>query len=162
MYCVWQHNTDLVWDKQVLCLGPTVKAFPSLSSVLIINIFGRTTLFGGTAQTGGVGISAVLIPPPTGLSLGAVDVAGSILVPVPGQAQVVSFILMIFRLCQGLTYLVLNFIPLLNVKESPRVERAALNPPSIRTYPSPSPTCLKIKLEIKRSYFAFVWMKKDE
>ena len=37
---------------------------------------------------------------------------GAILVPVPGQAQVVSFIPMTFRLCQSLTYLVLNFIPL--------------------------------------------------
>ena len=100
-----------VGDKQVLCLGPTVKAVPSLSSTIIINIF-VTILFGGTAQTGGVGMSAVLIPPPTGPTLGAVVPAVSILVPVPGQAQVVSFILRIFRLCQSLTYLVLNFIPL--------------------------------------------------
>ena len=63
--------------------------------MLISNIF-AIILFGGTAQTGGVGIVAVLIPEPTGEELGAVPVAASILVPVPGQAQVVSFILMIF------------------------------------------------------------------
>jgi len=53
-----------VGDKQVLCLGPTVKAVPSLSSMIISNIL-FTILFGGTAETGGVGKVAVLIPPPT-------------------------------------------------------------------------------------------------
>ena len=101
-----------VGDKQVLCLGPTVPAVPSLSSMPISNIFVIILLFGGTAQTGGVGKSAAPIPEPTGPRLGAVEAAASILVPVPGQAQVVSFILRIFRLCQSLTYLVLNFIPL--------------------------------------------------
>ena len=95
-----------------------------------------TILFGGTAQTGGVGISAVIIPPTTGEELSTVPVV-SILVPVPGQAQVVSFILRIFRLCQSLAYLVLNFIPLMlwwaDNKESPRVERAALNFPRVKT-----------------------------
>ena len=103
---------DSVGDKQVLCLGPTVPAVPSLSSIIITNIFGIILLFGGTAQTGGVGIVAAIVPEPASLILGAVPPAGSILVPVPGQAQVVSFILRIFRLCQSLTYLVLNFIPL--------------------------------------------------
>ena len=128
-------HTDSVGDKQVLCLGPTVNAVPSLSSMIISNIL-FTILFGGTAQTGGVGISAVIIPPPTSPILSAVAVAPSILVPVPGQAQVVSFILMIFGLCQSLTYLVLNFIPLMLLppsKESPRVERAALNFPRVKT-----------------------------
>ena len=78
----------------------------------IIDIFVIIILFGGTAQTGGVGTVTVLIPEPTGELLGAVAAAISILVPVPGQAQVVSFILRIFRLCQSLTYLALNFIPL--------------------------------------------------
>ena len=104
------NNFVSVWDKQVLCLGPTVIADPSLSSIIIGNIF-VTIFFGGTAQTGGVGIEALIIPEPTGAELGAVA-AGFILVPVPGQAQVVSFILTIFVLCQSLTYLVLNFIPL--------------------------------------------------
>ena len=79
--------------------------------MLISNIFG-TILFDGTAQTGGVGIVAVPIPEPTRELLGAVEAAGFILVPVPGQAQVVGFILMIFGLCQSLTYLVLNVCPL--------------------------------------------------
>ena len=79
----------------------------------ISNIFVIILLFGGTAQTGGVGIEAALIPEPTGVLLGAVDAAESILVLVPGQAQVVSFILRIFGLCQNLTYLVLNFCPLM-------------------------------------------------
>ena len=100
-----------VGDKQVLCLGPTVPAGPSLSSIIISNILGIIR-FGGTAQTGGVGTCAVPIPEPTVPRLGAAAAAPPILVPVPGQAQVVSFILRIFRLCQSLTYLVLNFIPL--------------------------------------------------
>ena len=105
-------HTDSVGDKQVLCLGPTVPAVPSLSSIVISNIFAVIYLFGGTAQTGGVGMSAVLIPPPTGPTLGAVVPAGSILVPVPAQAELVSFILRIFRMCLSLTYLALNFCPL--------------------------------------------------
>ena len=109
--CLVDKHKVSVGDKQVLCLGPTVIAVPSLSTVIIINIF-VTILFGGTAQTGGVGTVAVVIPPPTGVFLSAVAAAVCILVPVPGQAQVVSFILMIFGLCQSLTYLVLNFIPL--------------------------------------------------
>ena len=100
-----------VGDKQVLCLGPTVSAVPSLSSIMIKNII-PTILFGGAAQTGGVGMSAAPIPEPTGVRFGAVVPPVSILVPVPGQAQVVSFILRIFRLCQSLTYLALNLIPL--------------------------------------------------
>ena len=131
IYLVDKHKVS-VGDKQVLCLIPTVPAVPSVSSIIISNII-VTILFGDTAQTGGVGLVAVVIPPPTGLSLGAVEAAVCILVPVPGQAQVVSFILMIFRLWQSLTYFVLNFIPLLYVMESPRVERAALNPPTVRT-----------------------------
>ena len=87
-----------------------MKAVPSLSSMIISNIF-ATVLFGGTTETGGVGMHAAIVPEPTGVRPGAVaDV--SILVSVPGQAQVVSFILRIFRLCQSLTYLVLNFCPL--------------------------------------------------
>ena len=88
-------HTDSVGNKQVLCLGPTVPAVPSLSSIIISNIFGRrrTTLFGGTAQTGGVGIVAAIIPPSTGVDLSTVPAAPCILVPVPGQAQGVSFIL---------------------------------------------------------------------
>ena len=78
---------------------------------MIINNIIETILFGGTAQTGGVALVASPIPPPTSEKLSAVA-AASILVPVPGQAQVVSFILRIFRLCQSLTYLVLNFCPL--------------------------------------------------
>ena len=83
-----------VGDKQILCLGPTARADPSLSSIKISSIF-VTILFGGTTQTGGVGIVAGVIPPPTSPRLGAVEVAPSILVPVPGQAEVVSFILII-------------------------------------------------------------------
>ena len=79
--------------------------------MIIKNII-PTILFGGTAQTGGVGRHAGIIPEPTGPRLGAVPAAVFILVPVPWQAQVVGFILMIFGLCQILTYLVLNFIPL--------------------------------------------------
>ena len=79
-----------VGDKEVLCLVPTVPAVPSLSPIMIVNIF-ATILFGGTAQTGGVGIEAVIIPEPPVPRLGAVVAAGSILVPVPGQAEVVRF-----------------------------------------------------------------------
>ena len=103
------------------------------------NILG-IIFFGGAAQTSGVGVSAAVVPEPTRPFLGAVPGPAPILVPVPAQEHVVIMVL----------YSDLNLL------ESPRVERAALNPPSIRTYPSPSPTCLKIKLEIKRSYFAFV------
>ena len=48
-------HTDSVGNKQVLCLGPTVPAVPPLSSIIITNIFGIILLFGGTAQTVGVG-----------------------------------------------------------------------------------------------------------
>ena len=51
--------------------------------MLISNIIVSIFLFGGTAQTGGVGTVAVLVPEPTGPILGAVAGA-SILVPVPG------------------------------------------------------------------------------
>ena len=85
-----------VGDKQVLCLGPTVPPGPSLSSPKKSNIF-ATILFGGTAQTGGVGIVAGIIPPPTGVELGAVPPAASIFVPVPGQAQVVILLLIVSK-----------------------------------------------------------------
>ena len=40
---------------------------------------------------------AVVIPPPTGLSLGAVEAAVCILVPVPGRAQVVILLLIVSK-----------------------------------------------------------------
>ena len=107
-----------VGDKQIFCLGPNVIGGTSVSSILIRNIFLILPSYfttpgpGGTAQTGGVGSVARMIPPPTSVIVGAVA-APSILVPVPGQVQVVTFILMIFRLYQSLPYLVLNFIPLM-------------------------------------------------
>ena len=84
-----------VGDKQVLCLIPTVPAVPSVSSIIISNII-VTILFGDAAQTGGAGVVAVVKPPPTVVELSAVP-AVSILVPVPGQIQVVSFIFICFH-----------------------------------------------------------------
>jgi len=49
----------------------------------INDIFG-TILFGGTAQTSWVGMVALVVPPPAGLTFGAVF-AAVILVSVPGQ-----------------------------------------------------------------------------
>ena len=46
IYLVDKHKVS-VGDKQVLCLGPTVPAVPSLSSIKISNTF-VTILFGGT------------------------------------------------------------------------------------------------------------------
>ena len=79
-----------VGDKQVLCLCPTVPGVPSLSSRPIIDME-VTILLGGTAQTGGVGSHAAVVPEPAIVVLGAVPVAGCILVPVPVKAQVDDF-----------------------------------------------------------------------
>ena len=109
--------------------------------MIVSNILG-VIFFGGAAQTGGVGVSAAVVPEPTRPILGTVSGPAPILVPVPGQEHVDYL---------NSTYLVLNFILSLRAIESPRVERAALNPPTIRTYPSPSPTCFEIELEIKKA-----------
>ena len=79
-----------VRDKQVLCLCPTVPGVPSFSSRPIIDME-VTILLGGTAQTGGVGSHAAVVPEPAIVVLGAVPVASCILVPVPVKAQVDDF-----------------------------------------------------------------------
>ena len=56
--------------------------------MIISNII-VTILFGGTAQTSGDATVAILIPESARVRLGAVLAAVYILVPVPGQAQVV-------------------------------------------------------------------------
>ena len=56
-----------------------------------------TILLGGTAQTGGVGSHAAAVPEPAIVGLGAVPVAGCILVPVPRQAQVVILLLIVSK-----------------------------------------------------------------
>ena len=75
-----------------------------------------------------VGPGAGLVPPTTGVVIGTVVLLGFVILSVPGQKWKRSVSINVLPFC---SYLVVNFIPFMDAIESPRVERASSNSPTV-------------------------------